>query len=260
MRIREIIRDHKQRSYSRLSYHTYVSPKHTYFYLGTGKVACTKIKLLLHELEGYPAPDDLLAIHSRKQQDRDFLPSLLSFSDEECVKILTSGDYFRFCFVRNPYFRLFSAYKSKFFNYLDPQYHWLRDRIREKYDYPIRDGRRSGMVAFRDFVRYLREDPATFADAHWCLQTYHIMLDTIYYDLIGRIEDFERDFGQVLSRIGAPAKFMRNIPERINTTARLYHAAAYDKELADTVYYMYEDDFETFGYDRDSWLFDFEKE
>ena len=196
-------------------------------------------------------------VQHREQEDCEFVPSLLDFSDEECVNILTSPKWFRFCFVRNPYFRLFSAYKSKFLNYLDSQYHWLRDRIREKYDYPIRDGQPAGMVAFRDFVKYLREDPDVFTDAHWCLQTYHLMLDTLQYDMLGRIETFEKDFGQVLRRLDAPAHFTDEITQRVNTTTGMYHAAVYDKELADCVYEMYKGDFERFGYDRDSWLFDY---
>ena len=42
----------------------------------------------------------------------------------------------------------------------------------------------------------------------------------------------------------------------MNTTQRLPLAIAYDKALADYVYGIYRDDFEAFGYDRDSWMID----
>ena len=41
------------------------------------------------------------------------------------------------------------------------------------------------------------------------------------------------------------------------TLHQIYHAAAYDRELASHVYGIYREDFETFGYDQDSWLFDY---
>ncbi len=45
----------------------------------------------------------------------------------------------------------------------------------------------------------------------------------------------------------------------MNPTTKMYHAAAYDRELAWRVYKVYQEDFENFGYDRDSWLFDYSK-
>ena len=38
-------------------------------------------------------------------------------------------------------------------------------------------------------------------------------------------------------------------------TPKIWLSAAYDKDMADAVYTMYEEDFEEFEYARDSWLF-----
>jgi hypothetical protein len=170
---------------------------------------------------------------------------------------MTSPEWFRFCFVRNPYYRLFSAYKSKILNYGDMQYQFVRDAIRAKWDYPVRDGRPAGMVAFRDFVRYVEEMADPDRDFHWRSQTAIVMPAMIQYDLIGRMETFAQDFEQVLRRLSASAELIAAIPEAVNPTTKMYHAAAYDRELAWRVYDMYRVDFETFGYDRDSWLFDY---
>lgn len=69
--------------------------------------------------------------------------------------MLSSPEWLRFAFVRNPYARLFSAYKSKIGNTWEQEYDWLRDQIREAFDYPVRDGSRVGMVAFDDYVRFV---------------------------------------------------------------------------------------------------------
>ena len=71
------------------------------------------------------------------------------------------------------------------------------------------------------------------------------------------MESFAQDFKQVLRRLNASTELITAIPEAVNPTTRLYHAAAFDRELAWRVNEMYRDDFENFGYDRDSWLFDY---
>jgi hypothetical protein len=62
----------------------------------------------------------------------------------------------------------------------------------------------------------------------------------------------------VLRRLRAPDDVLATRTEVINPTTPMYHAAAYDRKLADRVYRMYEPDFTALGYERDSWLFDYE--
>jgi len=235
-----------------LSYHSRVSPAHRYVCMTIPKIACSTIKVALDQFEGLPVPEHLGLVHDQGLR-------LTNFSTEEIVEMLTSPDWFRFCFVRNPYYRLFSAYKSKVGNTWEQQYVWLQDEIRQRFDYPVRDGRPAGIVAFRDFVRFIRdaEEPVR-RDGHWNLQTNVLMPQAIEYDFVGRFESFTRDFERVLRQLDVPAEIVATASEVRNPTTQIHHAAAYDGELADCVYEMYEADFERFGYDRDSWMFDFE--
>lgn len=50
------------------------------------------------------------------------MPKLQDFATPMIVEMLTSPDWFWFCFVRNPYDRHLSAYKDKMLNYLYPQH------------------------------------------------------------------------------------------------------------------------------------------
>jgi hypothetical protein len=50
----ETLLDDHQRRHLSLWGHTWASPAHKYLYVEVGKAACTKIKLSLHQLEGYP--------------------------------------------------------------------------------------------------------------------------------------------------------------------------------------------------------------
>jgi len=233
---------------------TWISPRHSYFCMAIPKSACTKIKLVLQQLEGWPVPPDPMRIHYRDEPGMAFLPSIGDFSTDAAVEILTSPHWFRFSFVRNPYARLFSAYKSQVMDLMSP-YMGFRESIRRAASYPTAIGAALGRVGFADFVHYIAGQTDAQRDGHWKSQTGSLHLDRIAYDCIGRVETFAQDFTPVLQRFAAPPELLGSLAERVNTTPALPLAAAYSKQLADTVYAIYADDFETFGYDRHSWMF-----
>jgi hypothetical protein len=136
------------------------------------KVACTTVKLTLHEFEGLPRAAGWGMVH-----DQD-APRLSSFSVHQAAEMLSSPDWLRFAFVRDPYNRMFSAWKQQIGTTWDTQYAGLRDRIRTANDYPSHPDRPAPFVAFRDFVRFVvaSDDPEVVFDAHWDLQT-RIVLD-----------------------------------------------------------------------------------
>ena len=149
-----------------------------------------------------------------------------------------------------------SAYKSKIGGDSDgdPYYQTIRHEIRELFDYPRRDGERVGIVSFRDFVRYVHDGRRPY-DGHWCVQSEKLATEMISYDFIGRFETFQRDFQALLERLGAPPEIVASASKVHGQTVKICLAAAYDRELADTVYGIYKADFEAFGYERDSWMF-----
>ena len=253
---REFVRSNRTR-WTCLGYGRYASRSHHYVYLSVGKVISTKIKADLHRLEGYELPENPGQIHNRTEEGRPFGPSLSDFEEDEAVEALTSPAWLCFCFVRNPYYRLFSAYKSKILNWKDQQYMPLQQEIRERFCYPMRDGKPGGMVAFRDFVAFIGDQQQETWDGHWNLQSEALHPDRISYDVVGRAESFSDDWAAILRHLNAPDELMSSLDERINPTTKIYHAAAYDRELASRVYEMYRPDFEIYGYERDSLLFDF---
>lgn len=240
-----------------LLYGSYVSQERRYFYVPVGRAASTKIRLTLEQLGNCNAPASGLVPGARVRPEPGSPRSLADFSTPECISILTSPEWFRFCFVRNPYYRLFSAYKSKMLRHLNPEYEWVRNEIRTRCRYPVRNCRPAGMVAFRDFVRYVQVTLNVSRDPHWDPQTKLLAMDAIAYDFVGRVEDFPRDFAHVLHRLGAPRALVDAAPDRVYETLGIYLAAAYDRSLAAVVHDLYKADFETLSYDPDSWLFDY---
>lgn len=241
---------------------SWVSPIHKYFFVGLGKTASTRIKLSLHILEGYDVIDRPFPwLHARSTSTESFVRTLTDFNTDEAIVILTSAEWFRFCFVRNPYNRLFSAYQSNIMQDLSPPspyYNTIKEHIRTMYNYSLRAGRSGGMVPFRDFVLYVQETIQENPDYHWCTINGGLRPDLINYDFIGYVENFKADFGRVLQQLGIDAGLMPTLLEPVNQNSvkKIPLAAVYDWELADRVYEIYKDDFKTYGYKRNSWLFD----
>ena len=233
---------------------TWVSRKHRYFYMGIPKTACSKVKMVLQQLEGNPLPPNPFGVHARTDSGITFVPKLADFSPDEAVDVLTSSAWFRFSFIRNPYSRLFSGYRNKVMDLNSP---WVgfREAIREMAGYPTPPGASPCMVAFRDFVRYVSQQPDVQRDGHWRSQMGTLCTDAIDYEFIGRMETFAEDFTRVLDRFGASGSLKASVHEVVGASIAIPNAAAYDTELASVVYEMYRGDFETFGYDRDSWRF-----
>lgn len=236
-----------------LGYPCYFSEKYRYVYISIPKNASTKIKTDLHEMEGLssvPACD----LHARAGYGLDYVPSLSLYSHDDIEAALTSPDYFRFAFVRNPYHRVFSAYKDKILrdtessNFLDLRYLIRTTRSR----YPVIDGLPTGNITFRDFVFHILE--ARPQNPHWSLQTEVLCYDHMNYNYVGKVENFDSDYRFVLGKIGAPQFCFDRLGDRINNTPQIELSAVYCHETAAIVYELYRETFEILGYHRDSWL------
>ena len=230
-------------------YHSRASAAHRYVAMTVPKVACTTIKMALQTWEGCaPEPGRWADVHASRAG-----PALLAYPAAQIVEMLRSPDYLRFSFVRNPYSRLVSAWKSKL-AWDDPQYDRLRASIRGACGYPFADGQRAGPVAFRDAVECLLDDPAAFDD-HWSRQIDLLAADVIDYHVVGRFERFGQDFHAILRRLQAPAEVIDVASQVYNPTRPIALAALYDAPLAGRVYGHYIADFEAFGYHQNSWRF-----
>jgi len=228
------VRETKQDDVHQLfGYHGWVVPEYKIVCTTVPKVACTTVKVVLHHLAGRGVPNPPARVHD---QDNDLL--LGQFDVAEIVEMLSSPDWTRFCFVRNPYHRLFSAYKSKIGQTWDDQYAWLCDAIRERFDYPEQGGKRVGMVTFADFVHYLVScgarirydlDPTAIFDGHYNAQTRILRTDVISYDFVGRFENLAEDLRSVLTRVGVSEETMALGEEVRNQTRQVPLPSAYSR-------------------------------
>jgi len=249
-----------RRFWRRVEWATWVSDRYRYVYLDTPKVACTTIKLLLQQLEGYPLPADREDIHLRaKANPSGQFVSTLTRSSLGRFRVRTAPvapgpapGYFWFCFVRNPYSRLLSAYRNKIVACHPDQAQDIaaitgvsgdRDAIAEA----------ARSISFARFIEYVAAQRDALRNAHWRSQSLLLLPTFFRYSFIGRIETFGSDMKYVLDCLGGPAAAHKQMRHRENASTVHVREGRYTPELAERVHEIYDEDFRQFKYSRDSW-------
>ena len=256
---------------------TVVSLRRKALFVSIPKAACTKVRLFMQMAEGLRIPDSLWHLHHRDRRDYGYCHRLTDFSPHVVSEILTSDEWFRFSFVRNPYSRMVSAYQSKIASG-DPQFMPTRQEIRgwpgfepyrqaaisqnpprstltEEVKEAMWDPNAAPVeeppepVPFAAFIEWACATPDHARDWHWTLQTRILKLDVVRYHLVGRLENFCLDAEAVLRRLGLDCG---GLAERVNPSEPC-EGAAYDARLATMVASAYRRDFELLQYDTESW-------
>lgn len=246
---------------TRLAYGSFVSLRYRYVYVETPKVACSTIKSVIHAVEELP-PIRIcdatfyetrrdMAIHVRH---RFALPSLMSLPTKQAAEILSDPSFFKFSFVRNPYSRLYSAWKDKV-RLVQPGYEGVAKRIAHQC------GREENTVSveFSDFIKFIgNENPRTCdhktCDPHWSLQCSMLLTSAIPYNLIGRFENFSDDFSKFLCHLKRNGADLD--PDTIpwqNASRGGRWREAFTEADARCAFLFAREDFEAFGYPQDSW-------
>lgn len=229
-------------------------------YIENSKVACTKIKKLLLEIDNYPRRwSDIISkeVHIHNKEFTGMIGAA-DLTPEGLVRVLEDESYYRFGFVRNPYDRMLSAYKDKI---LAPQtspdkkgYVAVACRIKAKMSGgdPLRINLDKTPVTFSEFVKYVSKERPYDMDRHWLHQYLTMWHPYCDFDFIGKFENFADDLKTVLSEIGAPARMIESASQRSNASFRSSDKY-YDEKLAKIVYRTFKKDFEIYQYDKDSW-------
>ncbi|XP_034073712.1 carbohydrate sulfotransferase 12-like isoform X2 [Gymnodraco acuticeps] len=243
-----------------------VDDKHGIIYCYIPKVACTNWKRVMFSLtkdEPYPDP---ASISPDLVHLPNILPFLNSFPRSEIKAKLKH--YTKFLYVRDPFVRLFSAYRNKFQEHNEYFYQRYGRHILRLYanqpDPPqsLKEANASGMrVSFQNFIQYLL-DPLTERnepfDPHWRQMQRLCLPCLIKYDFVGHQETLQQDASQLLKilmlqdNIQFPPSY-----ENMTTPAFLLDwFSAVPLEDRRKLYELYEQDFRMFGYKRPRELLD----
>ena len=230
----------------------YFSPCHRLLYVATPKVACTKFKWWLAELLGVKEAieqstnsmesDPELVIHDSFAR---VTPEFTGANETGLSEALSSPDYFRFCLVRNPFTRIFSAWQSK----------WLLGEPLQARFYQGMEGRAVVESAadirnsFEGFLRFLdsvagEED----WDVHVTPQVLLLEPERIAYQIMAHIEDPSALLQMLAAQVGPGFRDPLS-GTRANVSLLPYSASWISDESAELIRTLYARDFEVFGYD-----------
>lgn len=223
------------------SFNSRVSLKHKYMAMTVAKNGCSTAKRAIHAFE----TGETIALNHLSQvhgADKDL--RFHNLSDKQLRTVLTSEEFYRFGFVRNPYTRFMSAWKQKVWG-SDYAYRWLRPGIMEM----------CGSATPEDFLYYIEnhEHHWVRVDQHWAEQWGQLVTEHISYDKLVRFESFNEDFASVLRRLEAPEAVLALGVTKTNQTPVGGAVGVYDERLAEKVYNHYSRDFDEFQYDPESW-------
>ena len=227
-----------------------VSEVNKFVFCPVPKVANSNWKFLIRQVEGFSDYANLTLAH---RSDLNGLRYLSDYSADEVDRILSSPDFFKFAFVRDPYTRLVSAYLDKF---------WNKDTSSEEYKLFVaqiyswkyvrdKDLAQEPRPSFRAFIDELLKQNPTRMNLHWMPQTFVCGFGDIPYDFLGRFENFNEDVAFVLNKLGLgnihfPSQEEIGFPP---SGALSGSAELYTLELMLKVKMMYEIDFAVLGYE-----------
>ena len=227
-----------------LNYAVNISLKNKYIFIETPKVACSTIKLTLQRFELESV--DFKRVNFEDIHDRSYSPLLSLQQTPDFESILHSSEYFRFCFVRNPYARTLSAYLDKIKFNPGPQKIKILRELGYDEKYIDKD------ITFDNFLSVIENQKPLEMDNHWRHQYFTTYQDSIKYDFYGRFESFADDFSFVLGKIGGSAYYQRE--SRHETKSHSLMSKYYNDELMERVYNLFIKDFEAFNYEIDRFV------
>lgn len=231
----------------------YFSPDHRLLYLATPKVACTSLKWWFAELVGVSSAieealgsresDPELIIHDTFSR---VAPEFTGANESGLMAAIELPAYFKFCVVRNPFQRAFSAWQSK----------WL---IREPLQTDILDDGVSDISAIKTvndlkalFEAFLMQLAGVNfpeqLDVHVAPQAMLLEPELLHYDIVAHIEDPAPLVTALQNHLG-PAFRNPFAGKRANTSLLPYSSSWISDSAARLIREIYARDFEVFGYD-----------
>ena len=198
-----------------------VSHKHKCIFVHIPKTAGVSIYEALGVDEKFPR-------HHKRLNDPGPGDMWRPWRDYNIIDTITKN-YFKFCFVRNPWDRLLSAYC------------YLRVGGRGGAG-DMRDAViLSQFHDFREFIVNFDKIENDFSDKHFYEQAFWVD-DRI--DFIGKTENIQEDFNTICDKIGIPHQ---QLPHK-NKSKHKHYTEYYDDEAREIVAEKYAKDIEHFGY------------
>lgn len=213
------------------------------------KAACTNWKCILRSLAGYQDYLNVSLAHDRVKSGLTYLNTV-----NDADAILNDHKVAKYCFVRDPYSRVLSAYLNK----IEPYVTGERDKNQGNvFFYEVYESIKSYVeeddelikVDFYSFLKWLSYSNSYFVNnEHWFPQNRILHLDKIKYDFIGRMESIEQDSGVLLGLMQSHVEFPKKTIAGHSTNAGDKFSKYYCTKSIALVNKIYKDDFNLLNY------------
>jgi hypothetical protein len=242
---------------AKLHSRTFVLEERRVLYVSTPKAACTSLLWLLFRVAGVD-PDALadspsaqptrsMLVHDR---DRFPVPSLATLDTRSLERALAEDGWLRFCVVRNPYARLYSAWEDKVL--VGDSAHLERFGTPGATEVVGEDGQLDVRTAFVAFVAELVRRPQFYVtDPHFMPQHELLRPDVLPYTDVVRLERLREFVPRLRAHVVDHGADDPGELPRSNSGLGLSWQGAYDAETAERARELYREDFERWGYDPD---------
>src|SRR5690606_25451331 len=164
------------------------------------------------------------------------------------------GQYQFFCFVRNPYARLRSAWQNKFaYGHAQGYSRSIRRRElprlrRHAQAGDLPGGNDGAAIPVTTFLAYVESGETGRRDHHWDAQHRVLLMDRLRYQRCFHMEgEFTTGMRHVFERIGLAGPAMERILARQQNVSPREEAPVFTPELAARAQRLYQRDFELFG-------------
>ncbi len=228
----------------------HVSPDLGFMYIETPKCACTTLKFLTqsatYQKKGLAIPEfDSFLIHD---ENRSPMTPLKNLSREAQERVLTSPEFFRFGFVRNPYNRVLSCYLTGIVNRMP-----RKPLILSYFEgIPVEelpaDVLENKHLSFKEFLLAASRQPPRMMDIHWRPMNQLLATSVLSYHFLGRFENLMEDIAWLRQRLFPDLTV--SVPNALwPTNSKNLFWEYYDDEALALAAQIYKRDFEEFGYD-----------
>lgn len=212
------------------------------------KVACTNWKCLFRKLIGFDNYLNAGIAHSRSDSGLIYLNDV-----DEPQAILQDNNVGKYCFTRDPYSRILSAYLNKVDRFNRKPQASSDDYFFKVYNSIKELMQLSGEITFLDFLSWLdiAREKRLFGhfDEHWRNQVEILCFDEISYDFIGRFENIQEHSDTFFNLINVDLEFPSQKDVGFPATkASDKMKRYYTEEAIEIVNKLYFEDFQKLGF------------
>lgn len=225
-----------------LNYRLHLSMRHRYVFCSNPKAGCSSLKLTLQRLE--LEDRDFRRDPEWQVHDDGLSPLVRPIQTGNLRRYLEDPGFLKFCFVRNPFERVVSAYLDKIVH-SQP----MKKGVLDALGYGAEDIERP--ISFAEFLEALSRLSPQEYDEHWMVQWHATFQESIAYDFVGRFERFNDDMLEVGRRISPDfSQYVAEVRPHAKN-ARDHLSEVLTPATADKVRELYRLDFDGFGYSYD---------